>query len=86
MAELLQTSDESEGRTVETAGTDGQDPDVVSAGDLVVAQLDGKGRSEAVRFVHEVAELELRLEGHGDRMSDRHALYRRVEAPAKQRA
>ena len=82
---VLQTSDESEGRAMKTEGADGQNPDVVPVGELV-ALPDGKGRSEAVRFAYEVAALKLRLEGYGERMIDRHALYRRVVAPAEQRA
>jgi fructokinase len=42
---------------------------------LLMAHLDGKEWSEAVRFAHEVASLKLRVEGHVERMIDRESLY-----------
>jgi sucrose-phosphate synthase len=52
---------------------------------LLMAHLDGKGWSEAVRFAHEVASLKLRVEGHVERMIDRENIYRSLES-AGQRA
>jgi sugar/nucleoside kinase (ribokinase family) len=43
---------------------------------LLMAHLDGKNWSEAVRFAHEVASLKLRVEGHVERMIDRESIYR----------
>jgi sugar/nucleoside kinase (ribokinase family) len=51
---------------------------------LLMARLDGKGWSEAVRFAHEVASLKMRVEGHVERMIDRESIYRSLE-PAGQR-
>ena len=43
---------------------------------LLMAHLDGKNWSEAVRFAHEVASLKLQVEGHVERMIDRESIYR----------
>jgi sucrose-phosphate synthase len=51
---------------------------------LLMAHLDGKGWSEAVRFAHEVASLKLRVEGHVERMIDREAIYTRLRTTARQ--
>jgi sucrose-phosphate synthase len=51
---------------------------------LLMAHLDGKGWSEAVRFAHEVASLKLRVEGHVERMIDREAIYTRLRNTARQ--
>jgi sugar/nucleoside kinase (ribokinase family) len=51
---------------------------------LLVAHLDGKSWSEAVRFAHEVASLKLRVEGHVERMIDREAIYTRLRTTARQ--
>lgn len=53
---------------------------------LLVAHLDGKDWPECVMFAHEIAGLKLGVEGHVERMIDRGRIYRRVEAPAGQRA
>lgn len=50
---------------------------------LLVAHLDGKEWGECVRFAHEIAALKLRVEGHVERMIDRHSFYRRLETPAE---
>ena len=50
---------------------------------LLMARLDGKNWSEAVRFAHEVASLKLRVEGHVERMIDRDALYQKIGAPTR---
>ena len=47
---------------------------------LLMAHLDGKGWSEAVRFAHEVASLKLRVEGHVERMIDRESIYTSLES------
>jgi sugar/nucleoside kinase (ribokinase family) len=54
--------------------------DATGAGDafwagFLMATLEGKEWSEAVRFAHEVASLKLRVEGHVERMIDRESLY-----------
>jgi sucrose-phosphate synthase len=51
---------------------------------LLMAHLDGKGWSEAVRFAHEVAGLKLGVEGHVDRMIDREEIYTRLRTTARQ--
>jgi len=51
---------------------------------LLMARLDDKGWSEAVRFAHEVASLKLRVEGHVERMIDREAIYTRLQTTAGQ--
>lgn len=50
---------------------------------LLVAHLDGKEWAECVRFAHEIAAPKLRVEGHVERMIDRHSFYRRLETPAE---
>jgi len=50
---------------------------------LLMAHLDGKNWSEAVRFAHEVASLKLGVEGHVERMIDREALYQKIGAPTR---
>jgi sucrose-phosphate synthase len=47
---------------------------------LLMAHLDGKNWSEAVRFAHEVASLKLRVEGHVERMIDRESIYRSLQS------
>src|ERR671921_1114942 len=54
--------------------------DATGAGDaywagFLMATLEGKEWSEAVRFAHEVASLKLRVDGHVERMIDRESLY-----------
>jgi sucrose-phosphate synthase len=50
---------------------------------LLMARLDGKDWSEAVRFAHEVASLKLGVDGHVERMIDREEIYARLR-PAGQ--
>jgi fructokinase len=52
---------------------------------LLMAYLDGKNWSEAIRFAHEVASLKLRVEGHVERMIDRESIYVSLE-PAGRRS
>jgi sugar/nucleoside kinase (ribokinase family) len=47
---------------------------------LLVAHPDGKDWKECVRFAHEISALKLRVEGHVERMIDREAFYRQLEA------
>jgi sucrose-phosphate synthase len=51
---------------------------------MLMAHLDGKNWSEAVRFAHEVASLKLRVEGHVERMIDREAIYTRLRTASGQ--
>ena len=51
---------------------------------LLMAHLDGKGWSEAVRFAHEVASLKLGVEGHVERMIDRESIYASLRATTEQ--
>ena len=53
---------------------------------LLLAHLDGKPWTQAVRFAHEVAAVKLGVPGHVERTIDREALYRKVGASARQRA
>jgi hypothetical protein len=48
--------------------------------------FDGKDWKECARFAHEIAPLELQVEGHVERMIYREAFYRRLETPDEQRA
>jgi fructokinase len=52
---------------------------------LLMAHLDNKNWSDAVRFAHEVASLKLRVEGHVERMIDRESIYGSLE-PAGRRS
>lgn len=47
---------------------------------LLVARLDGRSWPFCVRFAHEVAALKLREVGHVQRLIDRQAIYRQLEA------
>jgi fructokinase len=51
---------------------------------LLMARLDGKNWSEAVRFAHEIASLKLGVEGHVERMIDLEAIYTRLRTTAGQ--
>jgi len=51
---------------------------------MLMARLDGKHWSEAVRFAHEVASLKLGVEGHVQRMIDREEIYTRLQTTADQ--
>jgi len=51
-------------------------------GALLVARLDGKPWPFCVRFAHQVAALKLRVVGHIERLVDREAMYRRLDAQA----
>jgi hypothetical protein len=51
-----------------------------------VARPDEKAWPECVRFAHEFAALKLGVESHVERMIDREAFHRRIEAPVEQGA
>jgi sucrose-phosphate synthase len=50
---------------------------------LLMAHLDNKNWSDAVRFAHEVASFKLRVEGHVERMIDRESIYVSLESAGR---